>query len=499
MKACLPMLACVGALLFLSSGEGVEERQVVLALQDAVQQVISQAEESVVYVLVARGEPYEEPPRDEPGRLGAFPSSPKEKAAAEKSPHVALDHRRYLPEHYGSGVVLDERGLILTTYHVVRGARKVLVRLIGGRMSYANIHAADPRSDLAVLELLDKSLPLKPLPLGDAARLRKGQFLLALAHRTVSGNRDGGPSASWGILSNWRRRTAGVPDEFDRAKATLYHYGPLIQTDARLAQGTSGGALLNLQGELVGLTTTLAAVTDQASAACEGVPIDATRKRIIEVLRTGGEVEYGFLGVTTLDLSPEQLRAFNILDGGAVQISEEIPAGTPAARAQLRRGDVVLAVNRTRVRDGDDLFVAIATTLAGSPVELEIIRDRQRRTVSVKQLAKQGAAGRVIASQRPPAFRGLRVDYLTTLVGHVPSERVQAALRQGGVVVREVQAGSPAARAGLQADDIITHVHDRAIDSPADFERETRQATGPVPLRLLPSDGQGGPRLLRIE
>ena len=126
-------------------------------------------------------------------------------------PILDLSGPNVVPESYGSGVVVDaDNGLVLTMAHVVHNATKIYVRLSGGRGSWADVHAADPRSDLAVLKLIDPPTGLRALKCGDGSRLRKGQFVIGLANPFAAGFRDGSPSASWGIISNLHRRASGV-------------------------------------------------------------------------------------------------------------------------------------------------------------------------------------------------------------------------------------------------------------------------------------------------
>src|SRR5262249_37172753 len=154
----------------------------------------------------------------------------------------------------------------------------------------------------AVLRLLDHKLaPLKEIKLGDGGAVKKGQFVLALANPFAAGFRDGSPSVSWGMLSNVQRRAdVGAPEEQPNLPRPLYQLGVLLQTDARLNLGCSGGALLNLHGEMVGLTTARAAISGFETAGGFAMPLDGNLKRIIVKLRQGFEVEDGFLGVTPL-------------------------------------------------------------------------------------------------------------------------------------------------------------------------------------------------------
>ncbi len=182
---------------------------------------------------------------------------------------------------YGAGVVIGTKGQILTAFHVVRGAASLKVRATGHRWFYAEVIAADPRSDLAVIA--PRALPgvepprLKPLAIGDASRLRKGSFLIALGN-PFNAARDGSPSASWGILSNRARRLDvdldDPADSMTRKNPRLQNYPTLLQLDSKLNLGMSGGAVINLSGELVGVTTTASSPAGFDSQAGYAIPMD---------------------------------------------------------------------------------------------------------------------------------------------------------------------------------------------------------------------------------
>jgi S1-C subfamily serine protease len=442
-----------------------------LALEEAMQGAIQQAEPSIACIIVSRSDAYkkyfdDQPPADNPGKLGAFPPRAVNRTD-EQAKKCDLADPDNVPEAYGSGIVIDgDNLLILTNYHVVRDATKIYVRLPGEKGSYANIHAADPRSDLAVLRLLNTKLrPLPELKLGDGGSARKGQFVIALANPFAAGFRDGSPSASWGILSNLHRRAAD-PEE-DRQKIPLHVHPILLQTDARLNLGCSGGALLDLRGELIGLTTSRAAINGSETAGGFAIPLDANMRRIIERLREGKEVEYGFLGVGP-DTGPPSSDGFRI--GG-------ITHGSPAQKAGLNYKDVILSINGIRVHEFEDLVLTVGTLLAGSEVKVEIL-NHSPPFVFVK-LAKYYVPGKVIASQRPNAVRGFRVDYTSVLALRFPAgnRRAQSIIHPG-VFVGEIQTGSPAA-AKLKEGDIITHVKvrnaDIQVNTPDEFYREVQK------------------------
>ncbi len=444
--------------------------QKTMALQKVLHKVIAEVEPSVACILVSRSDAYQSlglgPDKDHPGRLGSFDpevlkskpslSSPKDRLLWQRK--LDLADPAHVPQAFGSGVVIDSAGLILTNYHVVQDATKLYVRLPNGRGSYADIYAADPRSDLAVLRLLSpKAQPVEAIRLGDADKMERGHFVLSIANVFAAGFRDGQPSASWGILSNVRRRAVAAPRDEEQSKP-LHYYGTLLQTDARLHLGCSGGALVNLDGEMIGLTTALAAIQGGETPGGFAIPVNAGLRRVIEVLKRGEEVEYGFLGVTFEERVPDGLPG--------VTVASAITGAPAFTEGKLRGKEVILAINGTPLAQSDDLLVTLGTQLAGSKVRLQYRRGKDLHTAEVT-LAKLYVPGKKIASSlgKRPFCRGLRVEHTSVLVQKPPRQSAMPP----GVLVSEVKPNSAAERAFFKPGDIITHVNRVPVNTPAAF------------------------------
>ncbi len=283
---------------------------VVAAIETVISDAIAEAEPSVVAIHRKKAQnPHEPlairgrnrrpaaPPLPRRGEFELpFPQGPETLSfpQAPETDMISFDH--------GSGVVIGDRGQILTAYHVVRGATQLKVRAVDHQSFYAEIIAADPRIDLAVIapiEIDRQDRPkLKPITIGDAGRLRKGSFLISLGN-SFNAAREGKASASWGILSNVARRLEPETDESNRpTKAPqLNNHPTLLQLDSKLNLGMSGGAVINLKGELVGLTTMAASASGFDSMAGYAIPMDKLGRRAVETLKEGKEVEYGLLGI----------------------------------------------------------------------------------------------------------------------------------------------------------------------------------------------------------
>ena len=440
--------------------------EVVAALEDVLGDVIERAEPSIVAIHRDKDENASETLAVR-GKV-----SPRRAANARAIPGPLSDEERdAISFDFGSGVVIGDQGEILTAFHVVQGASRLTVRAVDRQVFQAEVIAADPRSDLAVIAPV--SVPgeappkLKPLPIGDAATLRKGSFLVALGN-PYNAARDGRASAGWGILANIARR---VEAELDVSPLVgkpvqLPNYPTLLQLDAKLNLGMSGGAVVNIKGELVGLTTTAASPAGFDAMAGYAIPMDRASRRAVETLRRGMEVEYGLLGVRP------HMRNTNRIDS--------VSPNSPAARGDLQRGDEIIAVNDAPVVDFDSLIVAVNSYSAGDRVRLKILRDG-REIEKTLVLAKFPVEGEIIATARPPAWRGIRVDYLSTLNASQTGVNLLENI-DSGVVTREVEPESPAEKAGLIKGRVIRKVGDETITSPARFAEVVSQLKGPVTL-----------------
>lgn len=449
--------------------------EVVAALESTLADAIAKAEPSVVAIAREKNE------NDATTAVKGRARTAEEGAALLEAPDQALllkGRLGVLPDDdfgpdqlsfdFGSGVVVGDRGEILTAYHVVRGAKRLHVRAVDKQSFVAEIIAADPRSDLAVI--VPKSgtgiTPprLVPLPIGDSTKLRKGSFLLALGNPFNAAGQDGRPSATWGILSNVARRLEVTQVE----PRSLKNYPTLLQLDAKLNLGMSGGAVINVKGELVGLTSNSANAAGFDAQAGYAIPMDAMGRRAVETLKQGKEVEYGFLGVA-LDTDNLSNRV------------KSAQAGTPAAEGEVQANDAILSVGDIPIHDVDSLFLAINYFTPGSNVILKLLRrdETLERTV---QLAKASVDGEVIATNRPSPWRGIHVDYTSTIPQTNLGPRLLDAMARGGVLITAIDPSSTGELAGLKKGQVILAVGGRNIRNPRDFAKAVANLSGPVKL-----------------
>ncbi len=445
--------------------------QVVASLEAALTDAIAKAEASVVAIhrtkaengqetLAVRGRARRGPHAGAAGMLFG--------GVGDQVPGVIqLPRPNMISFDDGAGVVVGDSGQILTAYHVVRGASQLIVRAVDHQEFEAEIIAADPRIDLAVIvpvEIAGQKRPkLTPIPIGDAAKLRKGTFLVALGN-PFNAAWDGSPSASWGILSNVARRLEADNDESPRGARGLQlaNFPTLLQLDSKLNLGMSGGAVINLKGELVGLTTMASSPSGFDAMAGYAIPMDKLGRRAVEQLKQGKEIEYGLLGI-----QPD----LNVRNSNRVG---DVRANSPALN-KLIPGDEILAVDDRPVTDFDSLILAVNSHSADETVKLKVRRgdDIIEKTIV---LAKFPVEGEVIATNRSRAWRGLRVDYSTIQRINNFEEPIP------GVIVTDVEEGSPGSAAGIKKGQKIRRVGETAVNSPRTFAAAVAGQTGPVTL-----------------
>jgi serine protease Do len=439
------------------------------AIEKSIVDAIARAEKSVVAISRVR--------RDRPGETFRLEIRPD---AFDRRPMLITTPQPtdpdFIPNEYGTGVVIDRRGIILTAYHVLGEDSDYYVTTIDRKVYKALPKAADPRSDLAVLAITADDLA--PITFGNADGLKKGQIVISLGNPYAIA-RDGQVSAGWGIISNLARKAPISAGESDMAgKSTLHHFGTLIQTDAKLNLGASGGPLLNLKGEMVGLTVSLAAAAGYETAAGYAIPVDSTFRRVVDVLKQGREVEYGFLGIQPVNLTAQEVQK----GMHGIRVAQTIP-GTPAAKIGLKQDDIITAVDDAPVHDADSLVLNVGKLPVESVARLSVIRDGRPRTIEVK-LAKYAVRGKKIVTAVEPLWRGMRVDYPTAITNAELRTARGLAFADEGVAVAEVAENSPAAAAGLQPGMIVTHVVRTEVNTPGEFRKAVDSLTGPVDLRI---------------
>lgn len=447
----------------------------VLRVERILVQAIAKAEPSVVAIARVRRGP----------AVGMINDPTRSMLHTPRSDPTDPD---FIPHEYATGVVVGAGGLILTNYHVLGDPAQCDYYVWIQRRPYlARVKAEDPWMDLAVLEI--EAQGLTPITLGDAADLKKGQLVIVLGNPQAIA-KDGEPSAARGIIANLHRPAPPVAESAQGApgKTTLHHYGSLIQTDVKLLKGASGGALVNWKGELIGLTTSLAAPPGYEEAAGYALPVNEAFRRSLENLKQGRKADYGFLGV-----APAHLTAFERRQGRLGARVQEVMAGAPAAKTSLRTGDVITHVNGAPVRDANDLIRQLSQAPAAAEVKLSVERPagagRPRQWTETVRLSKKYVAARrpIVSDVSEPSWRGVQVDYATA-IPHF-EERAAAVDPQGCVAIVEVVEGSPAWKADLRPRMFISHVENQRVSTPQEFHEAAESYETAVQLRLTEKVG----------
>jgi serine protease Do len=369
----------------------------------------------------------------------------------------------------GSGVIVTADGTILTNNHVIDGASDIKVYLSDKREFKAKLVGADPKTDIAVLKIDAGGLPT--LPLGDSSQLNVGDLIFAIGDPFGIGE-----TATMGIVSATGRGQLGIED-----------YENFIQTDAAINPGNSGGAMIDIHGNLVGINT---AILSHGSGGNEGVGFAipmSMAKPVMDQILAHGKVVRGYLGVHIQDLSPEIAKAFNYhLSGGA--LIGDVSPNTPASKAGLQKGDVIVKLDGQPVSDYVDLRLRISQMAPGTSVKLDVWRDgkTQNYTVALGELPEKAEAEESSGTESGGGLEGVEVDELTPEI----AQQLNLGAGAHGVVVTSVDPSSPAAAAqpAIGRGDVIAEINHKPIRSVSDYKQAVAAAAN-QPLLLLVNHG----------
>lgn len=367
----------------------------------------------------------------------------------------------------GSGFIISEDGYIVTNNHVVEGADSVLVRMSDRREFDADVIGTDPRSDLALLRIDATDLPV--LELAEAKdELEVGEWVLAI----------GSPfgldySVTAGIVSAKGR---SLPTERNE------NYVPFIQTDVAINPGNSGGPLFNLDGDVVGVNSQIFTRSGGSIGLSFAIPVSVVHN-VVTQLKSDGRVTRGWLGVTIQDVDKNLAESFGLKRPRGALIAQVAP-DSPAEKGGLQDGDVIINFDGKDIPTSSDLPHVVGLIEPGKTVPVEIVRDQKRKTLKIKVGGLDADDSYALTSGSGDKARGGKIGLV---VETASPEAMERAAVDGGVVVREVVPGSPAAQAGVLPGDVLTMIGSTPVKSAKAFESAVGKLKdgASVPLRLI--------------
>ncbi|MGH6943818.1 MAG: DegQ family serine endoprotease [Geminicoccaceae bacterium] len=360
------------------------------------------------------------------------------------------------PEVLGSGFIIDESGLIVTNYHVVDGAEKVTVKLYDGKELEGKVIGRDPDTDLALVKV-DADQPLQAVTFADSSKVRVGQPVIAI----------GSPFGLGGTV------TAGIVSAEHRGIGAG-RYDDFLQIDAPINPGNSGGPTFNTKGQVIGVNTAIQSPSGGNVGIGFAIPSNLVQK-IVTDLRDDGTVQRGWLGVQIQSIDEDLANGLGLKQPEGALVSTVNP-DSPAAEAGFERGDVILKFNGKSIKELRELTRAVANADPGSKASVVVWRDGTEKTLSVDlgQMPNQQMA----MAEQGPAQNEQTPKLGLALASLTPDTRQQLDLPPdvSGVVVTDVQSGSPAAEKGLQPGDVILEANRAKVSSPGMVAKAVQEA-----------------------
>jgi serine protease Do/serine protease DegQ len=350
----------------------------------------------------------------------------------------------------GSGVIINaDKGYILTNYHVIKDAKKITVTLYDNRQFKAKVIGSDPDADIAVVRI--KADNLHQIKLGDSSKIEVGDFVVAIGNPLGLKH-----TATFGIVSGLGRPGGASGPEGGEPVGTLDNY---IQTDAAVNPGNSGGALIDLKGQLVGINSAIASNTGTNIGIGFAIPVNMA-KIVMKQLIEHGKVEHGVLGVLVQNLTPELAKQFDLPNGTQGALIGQVVDDSPADKAGLKQGDVITAVNGKKVKNAQQLSSYIGIRSVGTKLTLTVYRDGKKKTVDTKIGKRTSETSAATGGHSKLGASFGNIDKDSPLYGQVK-----------GVVVEHVKSNGKAAEAGLRSGDVIVAVQRHPVQNLAQFNK----------------------------
>ena len=383
----------------------------------------------------------------------------------------------------GSGFVIEGDGEILTNYHVIQNAERINVKFSDGRSLQARVLGIDPDTDIALIKVDAKGLPVAPM--GDSENLRVGEWVCAIGNPLAYEH-----TVTVGVVSYLGRKL------FD---TSLDNY---IQTDAAINFGNSGGPLINGRGEVVGINS---AISQRASNIGFAVPINEARE-ILPQLRTEGRVSRGYMGAALTDVDPDLQRSLRLtsIRGALVQ---DVASGSPGHRAGLRAYDLITGIDDKGITSNNEIIREVSRRGPGTLAKLQVLRDGRHQTLTVRLGERQSRqAGRSAEEGSPPVRpSGNAVEPLGLSVSDIDratANRLRLPNGVNGVVVTRVDPLSAAYDAGIQRDHVVMEINRRPVNSADAYNRLARSAIPGDVLAVyvyIPGSDQRSIRAVRVD
>ncbi|MGA3236375.1 MAG: DegQ family serine endoprotease [Bryobacteraceae bacterium] len=367
-----------------------------------------------------------------------------------RQPRQQREPRGQREQGLGSGVIVSPEGYILTNNHVIDGATDIQVTLSDKREFKARLIGTDPKTDVAILKIDAGTLP--SIVIGDSSKVQVGDYALAIGDPFGVGQ-----TVTMGIVSAKGRTHLGIED-----------YEDFIQTDAPINPGNSGGALVNDRGELVGINTAIIAHGSEGNQGIGfAVPVNLARTVMDQILKTG-KVTRAYIGIVPQDMTPAMARAFGDKDLSGALVGDVSP-NSPAAKAGLQKGDIIISMNGKPVNDSNDLRMTVSMMAPGSRVDLKVTRDGAVRDIPVtlEEMPGTQAELRQKSDGTKSSLSGVSVQDLDSET----ARQFRVPANTQGVVVTDINPSSAAADSGLMPGDVIQQVNRQPVKNTADFDR----------------------------